>query len=286
MPLEGVQRQTPEIVVSSPSAPNMKEQGGYFAIPVVKVAGASEQGDNTAAQDSGDSQPTGAGTATNPIEDALDKLRIVKVRKTTVEDYESDHRVVIDPDTRKSFEGKADTVSAYLALNGHKSSSITEGDKDNDIRERRLSDWSRHAGLYDGTGYAVSGLDHAISTTDSGNISPFSHRENSEYAAKVDTQGTGTTTPLEQRPASVFGGNSFVSDEKEVVVDEKEELKKIYRQYARLHHKETSEMADGSAVEMATTLPADVMETNIDFEKRAKREAEMMNRVTDESLGG
>jgi hypothetical protein len=130
---------------------------------------------------------------------------------------EDSDQYALDAETRKSLERKRDYVSCYLALGGTE----TPGDTQRKLVRRR-STWSRHTGLYDGTGYATSDCN------EDDRAAPKSPQNT------IDNPSTQSTTPPGESVATV--------------IDEKQALQDIIREYSMYASQEKERVTTNTAV--------------------------------------
>lgn len=211
LPLEEIQ--TPDIVVSSPGGTS-RDQDDYFAIPMTKANPIERTVPvlvrSVLVESSNGQQKAIFDASTPPVSDVIPSKRASDDPFKDPSIDGDDDPFAHDPEGRKSFEGKADYVSAYLAQEGG------QGKENKPYGlERRQSKWGRHSGLYDGTGYAAS---------------DFDENPTSETAPREASQGNSETTA--SISDSSINLNSADSPIVEPPVDEKETLQEIIRAYA------------------------------------------------------
>lgn len=200
LPLDDVQ--TPEIILSHPSVPLM-DPDGYFALTAMQDGhSASKQQDPATAVSAVPEQTN----AERPASQATARKQESGQTGSEADTILGEHsdQFALEADARKSIERKGSFVSSYLALGDPE----TLGDTQRKLVRRR-STWSRHTGLYDGTGYAASDSIEDDRTTQ--NTADHRHAPESPPNATNKPSTPSTTPAVEPQTAAV--------DEKQALQD-------------------------------------------------------------------
>lgn len=246
--LEDIQLEPPEIVVSSPSVPLM-DRDGYFTIP-----NGSDQKYDVATRGSEDnktcepSMPNCPQSQSNGGNAGRKDSLITKALNDNRDTY------ALDDDARKSLERKADFANAYLG-------SVPSGEVPKKLVRRR-STWSRHTGLYDGTGYASSECtvteDHDVNATISANVSrpASSNADNAvnedqilKTAAVIPLGDEASLPPTPASPGRPGGPGPTIDD------NDKESLQEIIRAYAGYQDDAKNRRVGGAAADTDKVEP-------------------------------
>jgi hypothetical protein len=207
---------------------------GYFALTAMQdeLSGSKQKAPSKDVQDESEPPKSDCGAD----EDGIAKHDFVtdKQAAETVPNELND-QCALDSETPTSSERKSEYAPCYLALGDPE----TPGDTQRKLVRRR-STWSRHTGLYDGSGYAASDSiedDHATQATINHPTVP-EHPEN-----KANEAGMPATRP----------SGEFISDGRQASLEGKQSsLQDILRAIAKYDRQERGE----GAVDISTPATA------------------------------
>ncbi|KAF2115874.1 hypothetical protein BDV96DRAFT_59540 [Lophiotrema nucula] len=315
LPLEELK--TPDIVVTSPQPAVREVDEGYFDLPLTKI---EEQSDHTSsivastiATSLSDAEPTvnlnpdkdpkpdpslspepvpvpcpepDPSPPNSPVpgshaksDDTVSKPTAISPKECRMPKLESDP-YMLDAEARQSLENKTKLSYAYLAKYAD------AGWEQICDLQRRPSTWSRHTGLYDGTGYGEeppANLHDLLTTAckRANNASDTTHETLVESVSTFpDTiEGEEDTKSRPQSPAVT---------EEQPPIDEGEALQEIIRAYAQPMLDQPMLDLEEAREEQASIhlLKRTAEEDTIAYEEKMKNEMKMSARVINRSLGG